>query len=138
MELYIYLIVAHVEQILEAFHHPYYNTGRSRIQQDMFNEMERWFRDLDQEEAQNILEGLTKVKYFCAPSGSVALLTFGCFTYRKASGKARISVKVRMTTWVPPRKFTGKHPSLRASKAHTLLVDVLPHTVLVAAMDRAV
>ena len=53
-------------QILEAFHHPYYNTGRSRIQQDMFNEMERWFRDLDQEEAENILQGLTSVRYLYA------------------------------------------------------------------------
>ncbi|KAI0815377.1 heterokaryon incompatibility protein Het-C-domain-containing protein [Irpex lacteus] len=49
-----------IDQILEAFHHPYYNTGRSRIQQDMFNEMERWFRDLDQDDAERTLQALTK------------------------------------------------------------------------------
>ncbi|KAI0094507.1 heterokaryon incompatibility protein Het-C-domain-containing protein [Irpex rosettiformis] len=49
-----------IDQILEAFHHPYYNTGRSRIQQDMFDEMERWFRSLDQDAAEQTLQALTK------------------------------------------------------------------------------
>ena len=46
-------------QILQAFHHPYYNVGRSRIQEDMFREMEQWFSNA--EDPQNILESLTKV-----------------------------------------------------------------------------
>ncbi|KAI0692980.1 heterokaryon incompatibility protein Het-C-domain-containing protein [Cytidiella melzeri] len=49
-----------IDQILEAFHHPYYNVGRSRIQQEMFNEFERWFQGLDQEEAARTLQALTK------------------------------------------------------------------------------
>ncbi|KIP11709.1 hypothetical protein PHLGIDRAFT_27734 [Phlebiopsis gigantea 11061_1 CR5-6] len=49
-----------VDEILEAFHHPYFNTGRSRIQADMFEEMKRWINDLDREESERILGSLTK------------------------------------------------------------------------------
>ncbi|KAL4251519.1 von Willebrand factor A domain-containing protein 7 [Abortiporus biennis] len=49
-----------INQILEAFHHPYYATGRSRIQQEMFEEMEKWIGALGPEESQQILQALTK------------------------------------------------------------------------------
>ena len=48
-------------EILEAFHHPYYHVGRSRIQQEMFEEMEKWIGGLGPEEAERIIECLTKV-----------------------------------------------------------------------------
>ena len=48
-------------QILEAFHHPYFNTGRSRIQEEMFEEMKRWISSMEQEESERIIESLTKV-----------------------------------------------------------------------------
>ncbi|KAF9039899.1 heterokaryon incompatibility Het-C [Panaeolus papilionaceus] len=48
-----------IDQILEAFHHPYYNTGRSRIQDEMFDEMQRWFGGLG-EEGSLVIESLTK------------------------------------------------------------------------------
>ncbi|THH02345.1 hypothetical protein EW026_g505 [Hermanssonia centrifuga] len=49
-----------IDQILEAFHHPYFNTGRSRIQQEMFEEMEKWIGGLGPDVAENIIEALTK------------------------------------------------------------------------------
>lgn len=48
-------------QILEAFHHPYYATGRSNIQRKMFAHMEKWLGGLGTEEAEKIIEALTKV-----------------------------------------------------------------------------
>lgn len=47
-------------QILEAFHHPYYATGRSEIQNRMYDHMERWIDELG-DDAQIILDSLTKV-----------------------------------------------------------------------------
>ena len=47
-------------QILEAFHHPYYATGRSDIQREMYDTMERWFSGLE-DEAEETLRALTKV-----------------------------------------------------------------------------
>ncbi|KAJ6541906.1 heterokaryon incompatibility protein Het-C-domain-containing protein [Mycena capillaripes] len=49
-----------IDVILEAFHHPYYATGRSAIQRDMFQEVERWLGGLDEDEARQTLEALTK------------------------------------------------------------------------------
>ncbi|KAF7307412.1 Heterokaryon incompatibility protein het-c [Mycena indigotica] len=49
-----------VDVILEAFHHPYYATGRSQIQNDMFQELERWIRDLDEDTARDTINALTK------------------------------------------------------------------------------
>ena len=49
-----------IDQILEAFHHPYYASGRSDIQEKMFDHMQRWIGGLG-DEAQEILEALTKV-----------------------------------------------------------------------------
>ncbi len=49
-------------QILEAFHHPYYATGQSRIQNTMFEEMERWLGGLGEDEARQTIEALTKVR----------------------------------------------------------------------------
>ncbi|KAI0068034.1 Het-C-domain-containing protein [Artomyces pyxidatus] len=48
-----------ITQILEAFHHPYYNVGRSQIQNAMFEAMERWFSELG-EEQETIMQCLTK------------------------------------------------------------------------------
>ncbi|KAJ7150218.1 Het-C-domain-containing protein [Mycena filopes] len=49
-----------VDQILEAFHHPYYATGRSGIQNAMFEEMQRWLGGLGEDEARETIEALTK------------------------------------------------------------------------------
>ncbi|KAF7302983.1 Heterokaryon incompatibility protein het-c [Mycena kentingensis (nom. inval.)] len=49
-----------VDQILEAFHHPYYASGRSRIQNAMFEELERWLRDLDHDVQRETIQALTK------------------------------------------------------------------------------
>ncbi|KII94013.1 hypothetical protein PLICRDRAFT_412726 [Plicaturopsis crispa FD-325 SS-3] len=49
-----------ITEILEAFHHPYYATGRSRIQNNMFEGMEKWLGALGPSESQEILESLTK------------------------------------------------------------------------------
>jgi len=49
-------------QILEAFHHPYYNNGRSRIQNEMYQEMEKWLRGLEGGVSGQIIQALTKVE----------------------------------------------------------------------------
>ncbi|KAJ3571563.1 hypothetical protein NP233_g3672 [Leucocoprinus birnbaumii] len=49
-----------VDAILEAFHHPYYADGRSQIQHRMFEQMEQWLGGLGSDEAQQVLERLTK------------------------------------------------------------------------------
>ena len=46
--------------MLEAFHHPYFNTGRSNIQNEMFRALERWVNDL--EDREQTIEALTKVR----------------------------------------------------------------------------
>ncbi|KAJ7103095.1 Het-C-domain-containing protein [Mycena belliarum] len=48
-----------IDAILEAFHHPYYADGRSTIQNDMFQVMERWFQDLG-DQTRDTLQALTK------------------------------------------------------------------------------
>ncbi|KAJ6486163.1 Het-C-domain-containing protein [Mycena vitilis] len=49
-----------VDVILEAFHHPYYATGRSGIQTAMFQAMERWLGGLGEDEARQTIDALTK------------------------------------------------------------------------------
>ncbi|KAG6874423.1 hypothetical protein C0995_015159 [Termitomyces sp. Mi166 len=49
-----------IDQILEAFHHPYYADGRSEIQHKMFDFMDRWIGGLGHEEAAEIIQRLTK------------------------------------------------------------------------------
>jgi hypothetical protein len=46
-----------IDQVLEAFHHPYFNTGRSNIQNEMFRALERWVNGL--EDREQTLEALT-------------------------------------------------------------------------------
>lgn len=53
-----------VSQILEAFHHPYYASGRSNIQNAMFQEMEGWLRGLGEDEARETINALTKVRWY--------------------------------------------------------------------------
>ncbi|TFY71829.1 hypothetical protein EVG20_g1176 [Dentipellis fragilis] len=48
-----------IDRILEAFYHPYYNVGRSQIQNAMFEAMERWLSETG-EERDEILQSLTK------------------------------------------------------------------------------
>ncbi|KDR85638.1 hypothetical protein GALMADRAFT_218734 [Galerina marginata CBS 339.88] len=48
-----------ITQILEAFHHPYYATGRSEIQRKMFDHMQRWIGGLGSE-SQQVIQALTK------------------------------------------------------------------------------
>ncbi|KAI0375460.1 Het-C-domain-containing protein [Pilatotrama ljubarskyi] len=47
-----------IDEILEAFHHPYYATGRSRIQEEMFQCMKNWVTSL--ENVDETLQALTK------------------------------------------------------------------------------
>ncbi|EIN14403.1 Het-C-domain-containing protein [Punctularia strigosozonata HHB-11173 SS5] len=49
-----------IDEILEAFHHPYYNIGNSRIQHDMFQTFDKWFGSLGSEDSAKVLDGLTK------------------------------------------------------------------------------
>ncbi|KAJ7201281.1 Het-C-domain-containing protein [Mycena pura] len=49
-----------LDAILEAFHHPYYATGQSRIQSVMFEELNRWLSGLDQDIARETLNALSK------------------------------------------------------------------------------
>jgi len=49
-----------IDMILEAFHHPYYADGRSRIQEEMLQGLQQWIQGLDGEEAENIIQALTK------------------------------------------------------------------------------
>jgi hypothetical protein len=53
------------KKILEAFHHPYYATGRSSIQNAMFEELERWITGLEGDVARETIEALTKVCLCC-------------------------------------------------------------------------
>ncbi|KAF9442817.1 heterokaryon incompatibility Het-C [Macrolepiota fuliginosa MF-IS2] len=46
--------------ILEAFHHPYYATGDSQIQNQMFEHMQMWLDGLGPGEAGQVIERLTK------------------------------------------------------------------------------
>ncbi|KAF9531855.1 heterokaryon incompatibility Het-C [Crepidotus variabilis] len=48
-----------ITQILEAFHHPYYATGRSDIQNKMFDQMQKWIGGMGSE-ATEIIASLTK------------------------------------------------------------------------------
>ncbi|KAI0718880.1 heterokaryon incompatibility protein Het-C-domain-containing protein [Cerioporus squamosus] len=47
-----------IDEILEAFHHPYYATGRSRIQQEMFQALQNWLTSL--ENVDETIQALTK------------------------------------------------------------------------------
>ncbi|KAF5392598.1 hypothetical protein D9757_002270 [Collybiopsis confluens] len=49
-----------IDQILEAFHHPYFADRRSSIQHRMFEEMERWIGGLGPDEASQTIQALTK------------------------------------------------------------------------------
>jgi hypothetical protein len=63
-------------QILEAFHHPYFNIGNSQIQQEMFEEMERWIGSFGPEESGRIINALTKVSALQIRTAAVLELTF--------------------------------------------------------------
>ncbi|KAG7099815.1 hypothetical protein E1B28_001626 [Marasmius oreades] len=49
-----------IDMILEAFHHPYYANGRSQIQYQMFEEMQKWFGGLGPDVGQETIQALTK------------------------------------------------------------------------------
>jgi len=49
-----------IDQILEAFHHPYYASGNSQIQSEMFDTMDKWIGGLGQTESRAIIQQLTK------------------------------------------------------------------------------
>lgn len=49
-----------IDNILEAFHHPYYATGHSEIQHQMFNHIDEWIGGMGHEGAQGIIQRLTK------------------------------------------------------------------------------
>ncbi|KIY50666.1 heterokaryon incompatibility Het-C, partial [Fistulina hepatica ATCC 64428] len=49
-----------VNKILEAFHHPYYATGESSIQHNMFDTMQKWFGGLGGDEGAKVISQLTK------------------------------------------------------------------------------
>ena len=45
--------------MLEAFHHPYFNVGRSGIQDEMFRALGRWVNDL--EDREQVIGALSEV-----------------------------------------------------------------------------
>ncbi|KAJ3901562.1 Het-C-domain-containing protein [Lentinula edodes] len=49
-----------VDQILKAFHHPYFADGYSSIQHKMFEEMERWIGELSPDETSQTIQALSK------------------------------------------------------------------------------
>ncbi|KAH8120007.1 Het-C-domain-containing protein [Phellopilus nigrolimitatus] len=49
-----------IDKILEAFHHPYYATGDSQIQNSMMDQMQRWIGGLGEDERRQTIEALTK------------------------------------------------------------------------------
>ncbi|KAJ3810678.1 Het-C-domain-containing protein [Lentinula aff. lateritia] len=49
-----------IDQILEAFHHPYFADGHSSIQHKMFEEMERWIGELGPDETLQTIQALSK------------------------------------------------------------------------------
>lgn len=49
-----------ITTILEAFHHPYFAMGHSKVQNDMAQELQNWVSSLDGEQLQLVLQGLTK------------------------------------------------------------------------------
>ncbi|KAG7452166.1 Het-C-domain-containing protein [Guyanagaster necrorhizus] len=49
-----------INRILEAFHHPYYASGSSQIQRQMYDELEKWVGGMG-EEARDTMGKLTKV-----------------------------------------------------------------------------
>ncbi|KAH7104001.1 Het-C-domain-containing protein [Auriculariales sp. MPI-PUGE-AT-0066] len=49
-----------ISEILEAFHHPYYATGSSEVQNAMFEEFQKWFGALGPQDGQRTIEALTK------------------------------------------------------------------------------
>ncbi|KAF8745171.1 Heterokaryon incompatibility protein Het-C, partial [Rhizoctonia solani] len=53
-------IGATINQVLEAFHHPHYASGNSRVQNEMYEELTRWFGSLGESEGQQTIQLLTK------------------------------------------------------------------------------
>ncbi|CAE6412941.1 unnamed protein product [Rhizoctonia solani] len=51
---------ATINQVLEAFHHPHYASGNSRVQNEMYEELTRWFGGLGESEGQQTIQLLTK------------------------------------------------------------------------------
>ncbi|CAE7126780.1 unnamed protein product [Rhizoctonia solani] len=51
---------ATINQVMEAFHHPYYASGSSRVQNEMYEELTRWFGGLGESEGQQTIQLLTK------------------------------------------------------------------------------
>ncbi|KAL0580689.1 hypothetical protein V5O48_001330 [Marasmius crinis-equi] len=49
-----------INSILEAFHHPYYADGNSRIQHEMFEELQKWFGALGPDVGGQTIQALTK------------------------------------------------------------------------------
>uniref|UniRef100_A0A0W0FRN0 Heterokaryon incompatibility Het-C n=1 Tax=Moniliophthora roreri TaxID=221103 RepID=A0A0W0FRN0_MONRR len=50
-----------LDKVLEAFHHPYYSTGNSQVQDQMFAEMEKWLNEnAEAGVAEVIIEALSK------------------------------------------------------------------------------
>ncbi|KAK1218701.1 hypothetical protein PQX77_018600 [Marasmius sp. AFHP31] len=49
-----------INTVLEAFHHPYYADGNSRIQHEMFEELQKWFGALGPDVGEQTIQALTK------------------------------------------------------------------------------
>ncbi|KAH6912796.1 heterokaryon incompatibility Het-C [Coprinopsis sp. MPI-PUGE-AT-0042] len=49
-----------LDQVLEAFHHPYYSNGSSDIQNKMFEHIEQWIGGLGPDEAAETIQALSK------------------------------------------------------------------------------
>ncbi|KAH7334385.1 heterokaryon incompatibility protein Het-C-domain-containing protein [Rhizoctonia solani] len=51
---------ATINQVMEAFHHPHYASGNSQVQNEMYEELTRWFGGLGESEGQQTIQLLTK------------------------------------------------------------------------------
>jgi hypothetical protein len=90
-------------QILEAFHHPYYATGNSRIQSEMFETMDKWIGGMGQSEARAIIQQLTKaspINFFLELGVSLSS--------RKASARAKTNVKDQGTRTAAQAEIVDK------------------------------
>lgn len=82
-----------IDEILEAFHHPWYANGRSRIQEDMFQALRTWVDGL--ENTDETIQALTKVSELLH---RLDFLLKSCCVDRRAFARERTSGRAPMTT----------------------------------------
>lgn len=92
------MLITDQTQVLEAFHHPYYNTGSSPIQAEMFKAMQDWVQGLGSD-SDRIINCLTKV----SNHRSEHPLYFADVSCRTVSGRARTCDQLELlVAWSRP------------------------------------